>query len=447
MDQLELSIVKAWEPRNEYIPLSPLDIYLGHYATGGVHFFTEVPDTERMKQALAVALGRHPSFGACMVRESNNIALYCGEPGTKFSVYRSAANCPDFWSSHSLIEPELLAETNSASYTFNCGEPISHFRLVIFKDRGCALVIQHVHSQADGAAVIHFLQTWSKAYRGQLLAPHTAYSRAQILRLATASGLKPSAKLNIVSMDRDTPVRDSRRDSGEPRDGGAIRIDVAQATLDAALRNCRLASRARLTVSDMLHALIWKCFGLSQNCAAEQSNQLYTLFDLRGIKALGIPQDYEGSAVLGRFAAATYGDIRALELPLLAALFRQQVKPLTAAEACEDISYLASEYASGRINENGNYSNFVIGAWRDCRDERGLVVNDLCTLANADIAFEDRSARIETLVSNEVNMVSIYRNDDGTITFHYVGERSTLPIFAHHLKLLLREKSCLPKLP
>jgi hypothetical protein len=435
MDHLELSIITARNPSGTYIPLSPLDIYLGHYFTGGVHFFTLVPDIERMKSALEVTLGSYPSFGACMVRESNTIGLQCGMTGTEFSVHRSTANCPDFWSSESLITDDLLASIKSAAYAFNSGEPVSRFALVIFKDRGCALVIQHIHSQADGSTVINFLEAWSRAYRRQPIKTDTDYSRARILQLATENGVQPSAKLNITNGNI------AIEEISSSRNGGAIRIDVAEAALSSLLQRSRMNSRIRVSSSDILHALVWKCFGLVQDSEPEQNHRLYTLFDLRGLEALGIPKDYQGSAILGRFAAANYGDIRELDLTTLAALFRRQVKPFTEEEARHDISYLTKQYMNGELNEQGNYANFIIAAWRDCRDKRGLVVNDLRFLAKTDIIFEDRSARMETLVSDEVNMVSIYQNDDGTITFHYVGERPTLQKFANQLKLLLQENS------
>jgi hypothetical protein len=159
------------------------------------------------------------------------------------------------------------------------------------------------------------------------------------------------------------------------------------------------------------------------------------LFDLRGIKPLGIPPDYDGSAVLGRCAEMSFTELCSSTVPDLALAFQQQIKPFTAEDARRDISYLAREYHDGQLDEEGNYANFVIGAWLDCRDAGGLIVNDLRRLSTADICFEEPPARMETLVSLDINMVSIYQNDDGTITLHYVGERSTLLRFASHLKI------------
>lgn len=433
MDQLELFIVKARTARPEYIPLSPLDIYLGHFVTGGVHFFTKLPDIDRMKRALASALDRYPSFGASMVREASTIGLDCGEVGAEFSVYRSDANCPDFRSTHSLITEALLPENAHSSYAFNSGVPVARFRLILFRDRGCALLIQHVHSQADAATVMHFLENWSLIYRGLAQTAARSYTRANIFDLTAPPGLLPSSKLNIIQR----PARMPASEGEKIRDGGSIRVDIAQSALESYFCSCRLKSSISLSSSEVLHALVWKCFALTQTGADEQHNKLYTLFDLRGIKPLGIPSTYEGSAVLGRWAEASYAALRNMEVTELALSFQRQVKPFTAADASQDVSFLAHEYASGNIDENGNYTNFIIGAWVHCRDERGLIVNDLRRLATADILFEDRPARIETLVSHEINMVSIYQNDDGTITIHYAGEVFTLENFSTNIRKLI----------
>lgn len=445
--QLERLIVKGGSTTPSYIPLTPLDIYLGHYITGGVYFFLRSPDITRMKSALAAALDRHPTFGACMVRESSNIGLHCGSTGAEFSVHYSDADCPDLRSTQSLITDALWpkntgpdhpsSDYQATSYRFNSGWPVAYFRLVVFRNEGCALLLHHVHSQADGSAAMQFLQNWSRAYRGHVLSPPSGYSRTQIAGLATLPGLAPSDELNIL---RRTALQ--IENTATTRDGGSLRLDIAGAAVEHFVNECRRRSRLSLSSSDILHALAWRCFvaaqgnipGNTERCTDRKHIRLYTLFDLRGIKPLGIAQDYDGSAVLGRCAEMNRTELLNSTIPDLALAFQQQIKPFTADDAQKDISYLAREYHDGHIDAEGNYANFIIGAWLDCRDAGGLIVNDLRRLGAADICFEERPARMETFVSPDINMVSIYRNDDGTITLHYVGERGTLRGFADHLK-------------
>jgi hypothetical protein len=434
MDQLQRLIVKARSAIPTYIPLTPLDIYLGHYITGGVYFFLQSPDVTRMKTALSFALDRHPTFGACMVREAGSIGLNCGLTGAELSIHRSDSDCPDFRSQESLITDALLGNDTHSDYTakgysFNSGWPVAYFRLVLFNNDCCALLLHHVHSQADGSAAIQFLQNWSRAYRGQTLSLPSGYSRMQIAELATLPGLAPSSRLSILQR---TTLQ--AQDSETPRNGGSIRIDLPSAAIEHFVNECRRHCRLSLSSSDVLHALVWYCFASTQSHSSQQRIRLYTLFDLRGIKPLGIPADYDGSAVLGRCAEMSYTELLGSTISNLALTIQQQIKPFTAEDAQRDISYLAREYNDGHIDEGGNYANFVIGAWLDCRDAGGLIVNDLRRLGTADICFEGRPARMETLVSHDINMVSIYQNDDGTITLHYVGERSTLPDFCNELR-------------
>lgn len=440
MDQLQRLIVKARSAESSYVPLTPLDIYLGHYITGGVYFFLRSPNIARMQTALISALDRHPTFGACMVREAGSIGLSCGPTGAELSIQHSATDCPDLRSTESLITDALLESGNHSgykprNYSFNSDWPVAYFRLVLFNNDRCALLLHHVHSQADGTAAIQFLQNWSRAYRGEPLSPPGSYSRTKIAGLATLPGLAPSSRLNILRR----PAMQSQEILG-PRDGGSIRIDIPSAAVEHFINECRRNCRLSLSSSDVLHALAWQCF-VSVHSYPHEDNRvrLYTLFDLRGIKPLGIPADYDGSAVLGRCAEMSAAELRSSTIHNLALAFQQQIKPFTAEDACLDISYLAREYQEGYIDEDGNYENFVIGAWQDCRDAGGLIVNDLRRLGTADICFEERPARMETLVSEDINMVSIYQNDDGTITLHYVGERNTLSGFTSHLRASMGE--------
>jgi hypothetical protein len=447
MDQLQRLIVKGQSAACSYVPLTPLDIYLGHYITGGVYFFLRSPDIARMKSALSAALDRHPTFGACMVREAGSIGLNCGSIGAELSIQR-ATDCPNLKSAESLITAALLQDKNPSdntakNYSFNSGWPVAYFRLVLFNNGCCALLVHHVHSQADGSAAIQFLQNWSRAYRGETLSPASGYSRMQIAGLATLPGLAPSSRLNIL---RRTELRN--QDTARPRDGGSIRIDIASAAIEHFVNECRRRCRLSLSSSDVLHALAWYCFAsthgdthddIHEETHGDRRIRLYTLFDLRGIKPLGIPADYDGSAVLGRCAEMGAIELRSSTIPQLAQAFQQQIKPFTAEDAYQDISYLAREYQDGHLDDDGNYANFVIGAWLHCRDAGGLIVNDLRRLGTADICFEEHPARMETMVSPDINMVSIYQNDDGTITLHYVGDRSTLPGFAQQLQAIMAE--------
>ena len=531
MDQLQRLIIKGRSAVPNYIPLTPLDIYLGHYVIGGAYFFLRPPDISRLKAALAITLDRHPTFGACMVREARGIGLNCGEAGAELLIHRSSLDGPNLRSTESLITAALLTRSAAGSqlslsdyqslssenepllsdnehlfsgnqpllsddqasspsnqmpmlddqvpsYSFNSGQPVASFQLTIFNNGHCALLIRHVHSQADGAGAIHFLRNWSRAYRGLPLSRPSSYSRAHVADLATMPGLAPSSKLNIRmrnSLQRSAnepdneydspqchdPIGPGPRDSmGPVRDSGSIRVDIPSAALDNFVHDCRRSSRLSLTSSEVLHALVWQSFieahfeplctcttgaqrtsspptaagdGEPAHAATENLYRLYTLFDLRNIESLGIPSDYDGSAVLGRCAKLSAAQLKSLSTPELALAIQRQLKPFTAEEAHTDISYLAREYEQGYIDESGNYANFVIGAWLECRSPGGLIVNDLRRLAVADLCFEEPPARMETLVSGEINMVSIYQNDDGTVTLHYVGERRTLSGFAEHL--------------
>jgi hypothetical protein len=418
MDQPQLSIAKRRVQNGEYLPLASLNDPLEHFAAADVYFFTRVPDIRRMELALDATLSSYKTFGPWAVRDSNpNRAICVSDIIPGLLVYRSPLNCPDLWSKSSLIKDELPTFTTLP----NREDPIIDLQLIIFEDRGCALVIRH--SSTDGA-LAHLLQTWSKAYREQNFETKARYSERQH-QLAKRNDDGSSSKiLNDFSIHNKSTVGN----------GCSIRFDVAQATLDSALQSNHLSSRTRLNTSDMLNALLWKCFSLAQH-SYQEHQQIYTLRNSRKIEASCNLDHFRGDSELRRFVTASYVDICKRDLQNLATLIVQQMQSSPA----DSTRYDKHTHSTPRLKRKPKTDkpDSLLNEERDYRDECILTINDFRSLSNG-FAFEERPARAERLLSEKLNTISIYQNDDGTITFHYVGEKIDLHNFSHHLKLLLR---------
>jgi transferase family protein len=432
---LERHLVSGHRTSNDVIPLTAFDIFMGHYMAGGVRFFSDAPNFHRMKGALSFALDRYPSYAGRLIRDGDKILLLNNNHGAELSLYSSEEHLPNLHSKNSLVGNDSIFNENLFKmYSFGSDEPISKFRLILFRDRGAALIAEDVHSQADGSTFTQFLQCWGAIYNNDDsgLPPISDYSRKQIFDLATEPGEQPSTKLKILSLPTQPPAIDP-----DPVHRSAIRVEVKSSALDNLINRHRNHSSEKFSSSDLIHALAWQSFALANSGSDTETTKLYTLFDLRGVRELGIPLNYEGNAIVGRGASASRGDIRHLSIDKVATLFRRQIKPLTETEARQDISYLTREYLSGNIDAQGHYRNFVIEAWLDCVKNRGLVVNDIRFLTNANIVFESPVIRYETLTGNQMNIVSVYSNCDETTTFHYVGETGTLNTFSEALNNLI----------
>jgi hypothetical protein len=151
-----------------YLPLTRQNFNNEPCVTASVYFFLRSPDITRMKSALTAALDRHPPPGVGMVREASTVGPYCGSSSAEFSVHYSDEKCPDFKSTQSLFTGEWLQtravsnhsplDCQTASYRPNSDWPMPHFRLILFRDRSCALLLHHVNSQVDVSAAMLFLQ-------------------------------------------------------------------------------------------------------------------------------------------------------------------------------------------------------------------------------------------------------------------------------------------------
>ena len=428
----EFTIVKGRSATGERIQLSVLDLLIGHLNMAGVYFFQSVPDLPKLKRALAETLDLFPSFGASLVRENGGFYIHQNNTGIGLTVVHCTEPSTDpQYTGPIMLGNPLIDDGLPFEYQMGSGEPVVFLRLTIFADQCCALTLRFIHSLTDGAGMSRFMQAWSAHYRG-LEPPAASHAdRSFMKQLAAGDGARPSRKFDLRSAS-EWPVSD--RIEVDPADFDVCYVDIEKHLLAAAVQSCRARSALALSSSDIVHALAWKAFARSIDIDANQVGRLHTIFDIRAVAGLSIPENFEGNALFERGAAIALGTLRKLQLHEIAELYNRQVKPLEAGDVRQDIAFLERELAERNIDsDSGRFVRFLRASMVDCMAPSALFINDMRLLKSAEVAFEDRTHRYETAISLGRNFVFVY-DRAGSITFLYTGRKSSTRRFAEELR-------------
>lgn len=435
MKQLERVLIQADSSADDFIPLNALDLLTGHLSMAGVYFFNRVPDIQRLKKALKEALNRYPIYSASLVRRNGSVCIYRNNVGVWFSVCEADFPQPDVDAMTPIDEQSPLIEPPAEGDILSGMTPLSSFKVILFNDNTWALAVRAIHSIVDGTAFSHFLRAWGMLYRGETPPLPSSYSREEMAKLGVGNGHQPSAKFSIlpsVNFSLGQTLRTNKTHFEY------INVDIDAATLERVVTHSREHTDMPLSSSDIIHAIAWRAFALSNRLDPNRYCRIYTASDLKRIKELGIPDDFEGNATIERFAQLPVRTLSTLDIAAIGMQFREQVKPVTAMEIRLDIAYLNRELALGRTREsNGTFTSFVRGSLVDCLDGTGVIVNDYRFLDAAHVTFEDKTFWFETVQDLGFAAIFVYRKLNGAIVFRYVGERSSLAPFAQHVRASL----------
>jgi shikimate O-hydroxycinnamoyltransferase len=408
--------------------LTCLDIMTGHVNSGSVYFYRTTPDIPRLKQSLQQAIATSPVFASSLRRIGDEFLLYPNEGGISFSVFISDKAAPhaDDRNAPLLDDSELVDGDVPYAGIFNGATPLHFLRLTIFSDGSCALGHRNVHSLADGSAIIRFFGRWSALYKGLTPASPSKWPRSEIERLAGAVATRHSPRLSVVARpDIDLP----EIMTNNKKNFGSIRTELPIHLLERLVKRCRSLAEQTVSSSDIIHALVWKAFCKATDVDPRQLSRVFSVFDIRRTPDLGIPDDYDGNAILERKAEIGFGAARAMSIHQLAVLFNRQTKPLTAPDVRRDLAFLQGHLAGGMLTRSGNYSDIVRGSLIDCLAGTGIFVNDMRFIRAENLSFDQEPYRHEVLLSPCFCMAIIQQTGEH-VRIRYIGPRRTLDAFA-----------------
>lgn len=435
MKTLEQTIVRGSRYPDDLIELTGLDLLTSHAHVHGLYCFDTLPDVARLKQTLSAALDRHPTFASTTVVRGQRTFFCRNNNGVRFAVFRSDQALDG--EPPATLSLESCTWADKDPHTSRHPDPPSttSFRIILFTNNRWILAVRNVHSLGDGTAFSQLLRCWAHLYQGRLPPPGGTYPRRHVAALRSQGGQKPSSRFAILPTPNFSILHRRRTNQAK---AGTVLVHLPMQELRALLHFGREQAQGMLTSSDLLHALVWKAFGLASDLADDEDSQLYSVFDLRRIAELGIPETYIGNAVIERRATLPFAALRTLPLTDIALHFRQSTKPLQARDIRRDIAFLQREYETGRIDERGTFTHFVRSSMVDCLLGTGLYVNDLRFLPSMDLVFEDRARWFETVPTLGFNTAFIYRHTKMEVSIRAVGMMNWLHRFSGHLRKFLQ---------
>jgi hypothetical protein len=433
METLEQAFIKARSTPDDFIPLSAVDLLIGNFYTEHVFFFRKYPNIVKLKDSLQVALEHFPAFGGSIIRHKNQFLIYRNNVGAQLKVCKSTQDCPVIGEPITDDSP-LLDEGRSIDYMLDRAQPLSYFRVTLFPNDLWTLTGRTVHSLGDGITQNKFLLCWAAAYNNKPLPATNAFSRKRMATMGSAPGYKPSDQLKIFPRPNFDIAEKTRENINT---FSSINIEISKAQIDYTVASYREGLSGAISSSDIIHALGWKAYAMTQDFDPDDACTLYTAYDMRRVKGLELPDDYEGYATTQRSASLSFGKLRSVAVPQVAVAYSTQVKPVTKGEMYANIAFLNREYALGNIDTDGHYTGFMLKSSLDSADGSGIQFNDLRFYRANDLAFEEGAIWYECIFNAGKTYVFVYQKNDGAVLLRYTGHRNTLVPFSEHLHSLL----------
>lgn len=424
MDVVSEEIVYATHQETpQQIDFSPLDLFAGgHLPVGPLYGFHTAIDSDRFRMCLQTALAENPEIGVAVnIADDGTHRMVTGR-GIELVVQR--CNGP-------LFSGEAVADLPMAEYPLALPPltsvdlverqlPLLGFRLTYFEDGGCILGVRTTHSHMDGTALTQLLLALSAIYNGDVI-KRPFCDRQAVTRLVDGPGIQPSAAFPVAPGHTDTEFFFSAN--------AAVRHESSRTHLSAhALSRYRDTSRRHdsiVSTSDILNAVIWKAWSRTAAAPNEETARLYGVFNIRQLAELGIPDHFQGNALIDRAAALSFGDVRSLPIDELALKYRQQIKPLKTKDVIADITYLARLQRERSYGKDGTLNGFQRNLYYDLFHRCGLLINDTRLLRFDQVRFGNNACWFEQGQGHAHGFVAISKHhDDIVIRYDGIGNET-----------------------
>lgn len=423
----------------QHILFSPLDLFAGgHLPVGPLYGFPAAIDSDRFRLSLQIALSENPEMGVAIQVFDGTHVMETGH-GIEFVVQRCDEPLPASAAIADLpLDQYPLAFSPLTSHDLVDRQlPLLGFRLTYFNDGGCILGIRTTHSHVDGAALTQLMLNLSAIYHGD--APQLPLiGRSTVTALACGQGMHPSTAFPVSPGHTDTALFFAEHAAVQFE---ASRTSIAKAAFARYLEAVK-RDYPTLSSSDILNALIWKAWGRIAKASDETTSQLYGVFNLRGRTALGIPNHFQGNALLDRAALLSFGDVRSLPAPEIALAYRQQIKPLKTQEVIDDIAYLARLQRERCYGKDGTLNGFQRNLYVDLFSKTGLFINDMRLIPFDQVRFGARASWFEQGQGHAQGFVALSQQGDDIIV-RYDGIRAETGRFVASLREVLSEDLCI----
>ncbi len=299
---------------NTLFPLNPVEhIFtgIGSYPIDFIFYYKGHLDENRLKESFQELIRYFPVVNSRLEKISeSSLGLRICENGYEFETRDSDADFQDQDSRSSFISSVETFENN----------PLVKIRLT-YLPKGTVLGVSISHAISDGFGYFHFLASWAKLFH-RLSVFHPGLDRQNMVfpaidnteeineeKIYNDCGLYLGEKRETYNREQQT--WDVKRYSGEE--------------LHSLISQIQGTCTTRLSVNDILSALLWKEYLAKWNISGEETISYFTCpVDFRRILP-GFPKTYFGDALCFASAKLPYDRLLSSSNGDLALLIRESV--------------------------------------------------------------------------------------------------------------------------
>ncbi|PPD95793.1 hypothetical protein GOBAR_DD07182 [Gossypium barbadense] len=281
---------------------SNLDIVMTRYHIPTVYYYkpngsSDFFDTGRLKEALSkILVPFYPIAGRLGYDENGRLEIICNGEGVLFVEAETTSVMEhligDFTENHQVLSlvPKVDYSEGISSY------PLIVLQVTKFKCGGVCLGVGIQHTLGDGAAALHFINSWADTSRG--LTPAIApFIDRTLLRARDP----PTPKLHHVEYDPSPALMSaskSQSDDHKPSIVSTLELTADQLnTLKAKAKVANANGGVKYSSFNILAAHIWRCVSKARGLPADQDTKLYFPVDGRYRLDPPLPPGYFGNVI------------------------------------------------------------------------------------------------------------------------------------------------------
>nr|KJB71596.1 hypothetical protein B456_011G132100 [Gossypium raimondii] len=293
---------------------SNLDIVMTRYHLPTIYYYkpngsSDFFDTCRLKEALSkILVPFYPIAGRLGYDENGRLEIICNGEGVLFVEAETTSVMEhligDFTENHQVLSlvPKVDYSEGISSY------PLIVLQVTKFKCGGVCLGVGIQHTLGDGAAALHFINSWADTSRG--LTPAIApFIDRTLLRARDP----PTPKLHHVEYDPSPALMSaskSQSDDHKPSIVSTLELTADQLnTLKAKAKVANANGGVKYSSFNILAAHIWRCVSKARGLPADQDTKLYFPVDGRYRLDPPLPPGYFGNVIFTTALIAQAGDL------------------------------------------------------------------------------------------------------------------------------------------
>ncbi|RWR91257.1 shikimate O-hydroxycinnamoyltransferase-like protein [Cinnamomum micranthum f. kanehirae] len=281
--------------------ISNLDLLVPRTHTPTVYFYrpseysTNFFDPQILKEALGKALVPFYPVAGRLKRDNNDrFEIDCNGKGVLFVEAEINAVIDDFDDFAPTMEFKRLIPT--VDYTKDISShPLLVLQVTYFKCGGVSLGVGMLHTMADGASALHFINYWSDIARGHHLITIPPFIDRTLVRARDP----PSPKYPHIEYQILSPMK-AQVHSQETQSCASIAIfKITRDHLNTLKSKSKVGPNNDRTYTsfEMLAGHLWRCACKARGLPDDQPTKMYIAIDSRTRLRPPLPSGYFGNAI------------------------------------------------------------------------------------------------------------------------------------------------------